>query len=281
MTHILPFTFGIPLLPRACARDWPMVERLLGLALTSALAQTDQRFNVIVAGHERPQCLPEDARVSFLRADWPVEAVRPDNRDRGRKTDLINRHVLDHGGGLLMFLDADDWVDTRLVGTARSHIGPNDAAGVIQNGYAVDFRRLKAAPLPHPDIFDGSFHRICGSSVVLKLKPDDPDPVRRDPNRLLHEHYRVVETAADAGFGLARLPVLGCYLVNTSDSHSEVHGPYAEWRREFNEGVNRLGRRLDDAFTARFGLDLHRLRAPIHGHRFESRPAEAGWAPSC
>ena len=30
-----PFTFGIPLIARAATRDWPLVEALLDLTLTS------------------------------------------------------------------------------------------------------------------------------------------------------------------------------------------------------------------------------------------------------
>lgn len=260
MTEAIPFTFGIPLLPRACARDWRLIEHLLGLTLRSVFAQTDQRFRVILAAHDRPRCLPDDPRVTVLQADWPVEAIRPDNLDRGRKTHAVNSHVLEHGGGLLMFLDADDWVDARLVETARAMIGADQAAGVIETGIVADFKTLRAAPLPHPDIFDRAFHRICGSSAVFRLRPDHTDPLRRDPYRRLHEHDRLVETACEAGLGLARLPVSGCYVVNTSDNHSETHGPHEQWRTQFNQAVNHVGRPIDQALAARFGLALGALR---------------------
>ena len=44
-------------------------------------------------------------------------------------------------------------------------------------------------------------------------------------------------------------------MVNTAANHSEVHGPFAEWRRLFNEAVLRDGLPADDRFLARFGLD--------------------------
>ncbi|WP_274426293.1 glycosyltransferase family A protein [Chelativorans sp. YIM 93263] len=260
----LPFTFAIALLPRAYARNWTSVERLLGLTLSSVFAQSDQDFHVVIAGHDRPSNLPDDPRVIFLQADWPAEPVRPDNLDRGRKAYAINAHVLERGGGLLMFLDADDWVDARLVEVARSTLGPEHSAGVIDKGYAVDYQNLRAAPLPHTEVFDGEFHRVCGSSVLLSVQPDHPDPLRRDPYQILHEHYRVLEIADEAGLKVARLPVSGCYLVNTSDSHSEVHGPYAEWRRLFNEAVNRVGKPIDERFLARFGLANEQLHADLN-----------------
>lgn len=261
MSFPLPFMFGIPLLPRACARHWPRIEALLDLTLTSVLAQTDQDFRIIIAGHDRPQALPDDARIAFVKADWPAEAIRADNRDRGRKTHAINRMVREGGGGLLMFLDADDWVDVRLVEAARSMIGPDHIGGLIDTGFAADFQTLRAAPLPDPCVFAGAFHRVCGSSAVLQLRPGDPDPFRGDPYRALHEHHRLVETAAAHGAELVRLPVSGSYVINTSDNHSEIHGPYTAWRRAFTEAVNRVGFPIDAAFATRFGLGLDHLRA--------------------
>jgi hypothetical protein len=68
---------------------------------------------------------------------------------------------------------------------------------------------------------------------------------------------------------LARLPVAGNYLINTSENHSEVHGPHSGWRRAFTAAVNRQGRAIDDATAARFGLSLDQIRAA--SHRFLSR----------
>ena len=261
MTIPIPFTFGIPLLPRACARHWPRIEALLHLTLTSVLAQTDPDFHVILMGHDRPEELPDDSRITFVKADWPAEPIRADNRDRGRKTHAINRLVLEGGGGLLMFLDADDWVDVRLVETARSMIGSDHVGGLIEAGFAADFQTLRAAPLPDSGIFPGAFHRICGSSAVFQLRPGDPDPLRGNPYPVLHQHHRLVETAKAHGAELVRLSVAGSYVINTSDNHSEVHGPYTDWRRTFTAAVNRIGFPIDEAFAARFGLGLDRLRA--------------------
>jgi hypothetical protein len=255
-----PFTFGIPLIARASARDWPLTTALLGLTLASVRAQTDQDFRVVIAGHDRPDLPFADGRVRFLGIDWPAGPVRSDNLDSGRKKHAISRLVLENGGGLLMFLDADDWVDVRLVEEARASIGPRHVGGLIAAGFATDFRTLRAAALPHPRLFDGEFHRICGSSTVAQIEPDAADPLRRDPCRVLHEHYRWIEVAREHGAELARLAVSGNYLVNTSGNHSEVHGPYAAWRRRFNRGVSRQGSGIDAAFAARFGLHLEQVR---------------------
>lgn len=256
-----PFTFGIPLISRRGARNWALVEALLGLTLASVFAQTDQDFRIVLAGHDRPRSLPDDPRVTFLEADWPADSPRADNLDSGRKKHAINAHVLARGGGLLMFLDADDWVDVGMVAVSRSRIGLRHVGGLVAEGYATDLRTLRAAPLPHARVFDRAFHRICGSSTVLCLRPEEDHPLRRDPHADFHEHYRWPEIAAAHGVELAQLPVIGNYLVGTSENHSEVHGPFADWRRAFTEAVNREGEAIGGASAARFGLGLAAIRA--------------------
>lgn len=256
MPALLPFTFGIPLLPRACAGDWSRIETLLDLTLRSVLAQTDADFRVLIAGHDRPEQLPDDPRIQFLQAEWPAEGVRSDNLDRGRKTQMINCNVRDTEGGLLMLLDADDWVDRALVEASRATISPDQVGGLIDAGFAVDFRSLRAAPIPHPHIFDQPFHRICGSSSVLKIEPGNSTPLHADPYSILHEHYRLPEAAAAHHGKLASLPVLGAYLINTSENHSETHGPFVDWRRVFTDAVNRWGEPLNQSLAGQFGLDF-------------------------
>jgi len=262
-----PFTFGIPLLPRQCASNWARIECLLTLTLTSLLAQTDQDFHIVVAGHDRP-VLPKDPRIEFLQVDWPALPQRSDNLDRGRKVFAINDLVMRRGGGLLMFVDADDWIDTQLVEHARALIGGSNAVGgVVVSGYAIDFRTLRTAALPDQNVFPGPFNKICGSSTVAMLRPQERDPLRRDPHTIMHEHYRWTELAQELGAPLVELPVHNAYLINTAENHSELYGPFAAWRREFIAAVNRVGFRADSDFMARFGLNGAEVRAA--SRRFE------------
>ena len=92
-----PFIFGIPLIARAAARNWPLVQALLELTLTSVHRQTAQDFHIVIAGHDRPDLPLDDARTT----DWPAEAVSADNLDSGRKKHAINELVLARGGGRL------------------------------------------------------------------------------------------------------------------------------------------------------------------------------------
>ncbi|WP_132254066.1 glycosyltransferase family A protein [Methylobacterium segetis] len=249
-----PFTFGIPLIAREAAADWPLVTALLGLTLASAAAQTDRSFRIVIAAHDEPPlpCLAD--RTTILAADWAAADVRADNLDSGRKKHAIARHVLAQGGGLLMFLDADDWIDRHLVEIARATIPPDALGGYIAEGFAADVRSLRATPLPDPEIFDGAFHRLCGSSIVARLIPDSADPLRRDPHAALHEHYRWPETAHERGAKVVRLRATGAYVINTSANHSETHGPYSAWRRDMSARVGRTGFPFDEAFLSRFGL---------------------------
>lgn len=260
MTSVEPFTFGIALIPRRMARDWRHVEALLDLTLESVRAQTAQDFRVVIACHDRPRLAP-DPRITVIEADWPVEDPGFHNRDSARKHEAISEHVSAHGGGLLMFLDADDWVDVCTVETARRLIGPECVGALMDFGLALDFRTLRCAALPHPRIFAREFHRICGSGGVIRLRPDAADPFRRNPKPRLGPHNCWVEHAQAHGGQLTRLPLLGSYLINNAENHSEIHGPYASWREEMIEAVNREGGPLSRGLAARFGLARGRIRA--------------------
>ena len=197
--------------------------------------------------------MPDHPRVTFLEVDWPAQDPGPHNADSGRKKHAISEFALARGGGLLMLVDADDWVDVRLVEAARTMIGHGQIDALIERGVIADFQTLRVATLPHPHVFEGAFHRICGSSSVARLRPDATEPLHRDPCHALRSHHEWVERAQEHGAELVRLPVSGGYLINTSEHHSEVHGPYAAWRRELAACVNREGHTIDGAIAARFG----------------------------
>lgn len=252
------FVFGIPLVARAVAGDWSRVDALLDLALGSVLAQTDGAFEVILAGHDRPPSWDRraagDGRLRFLRAEWAPAAPTGRNDDAGMKKWRIKAAVAAAGGGLLMFLDADDLVDRRLVETARAAIGPEHLGGWVGDGIIVDFPTGRAVALPDARVYNGAFHEICGSSTVARIEPASADPVRRDPHEALGSHHVWPSRAAELGVALVRLPVAGAYLVNTSQNHSESHGPFADWRRRLNAAVAEHGTPLSPELARGFGL---------------------------
>ena len=252
------FVFGIPLIARAVAQEWERVETLVDLTLRSVLAQTDPEFEVLLVGHDRPACWESltrrDPRFCFLQADWNPQEPSPRNDDAGIKKWHIKERVGESGGGLLMYLDADDLVDRHLVEIARAEIRPEHVGGVVDKGVIADFETWRAISLPEPRVYNGRFHELCGSSTIGRIEPDSPDAVRRDPHEALGSHHRWPERANEIGVELAKLPVWGAYLVNTSQNHSEAFGPFAEWRRTLNASVAREGSPLSPDMESRFGL---------------------------
>lgn len=255
-----PFFFGVPLIARAQAPDWGRVDDLLELTLRSVLAQTDRDFSLVLCGHDRPECWGRltrgDARFRFLPANWNPQPVTSANDDGGAKKWMIADTVRRAGGGLLMYLDADDLLDRRTVASARATMQDGPSAAILERGMMLDFRTLRAVALPRPGVYDGPFVSLCGSSTVARVEPDSPEPLRRDPHAALGSHHLWPETAARAGIPLAKLPVWGAYVVNTRLNHSETHGPFADWRRGLAAAIAREGEPLDEAIAARFGLDL-------------------------
>lgn len=250
------FTFGIPLIGRDAAGDWGLVDTLLALTLRSLSAQGDPAFRVILAAHELPPAWAQvagDPRFAVVRADWPVSPPSPANDDGGRKKWLIKQAVRAAGGGLLMFVDADDWVDRDLVRAARATIGPDAVGGVVTAGSAVHWPTLVARRFPMAPLYDGTFDGLCGSSTVGRVDPLGRDPVRRDPHDTLGWHGEWRATAARAGLHLPVLPVAGAYLVGTGASHSERDGPHAAWRRDFSAAIAATGEPLSSEDRWRFG----------------------------
>lgn len=259
------FVFGVPLIARSAAADWRRVDDLLEMTLRSVLAQTASDFTLFMAGHDAPESWSRltrgDRRFRFLRADWDPATPTRANDDGGAKKHMIKQVVRRSGGGLLMFLDADDLIDCRVVDTARSTLSRRHVGGIVAQGIVLDLQTLNAISLPDPRVYQGGFVELCGSSTVARIEPDSPDPVRRDPNEALGSHHRWPEAASLAGVPVARLAVSGAYIVNTEQNHSETHGPHAGWRRDLNAAVAREGRPLDAEAAAGLGVGLDLLRA--------------------
>lgn len=272
------FVFGIPLIARSRAADWERVDALLGLTLCSVLAQDDPDFEVLLAGHDVPPCWPAltagDRRFRFLPARHEAERPTGRNDDAGIKKWAIKEEVTRGGGGLLMYLDADDLVARNTVAAARAGIGPVSVGGVLARGVILDVASGQAAALPDPRIYDGGFHELCGSSTIARIEPTSDDPVRRDPYEVLGSHHVWPERAAEAGLRLDWLEVWGAYLVNSGQNHSETYGSHAEWRRTLNAALLRAGHPFGPDLAARFGLgpdalaSLAASRPPLHGRRF-------------
>ena len=253
---IEPFTFGIPLIARKSSGNWRLVERLFALTLRSVRAQSDGDFRVLLAAHDVParwRTVTADARFGLLQADWPAEQPTVANDDGGRKKWLIKQMVRQCGGGLLMFLDADDWVSSDLVRTTRLTMKPDDVGAIVSDGYALDHASLKVQRFPVGGSFEGAFHELCGSSTIGRVVPDSSELVRLDPHAALGSHHQWLENAIDQNVSLARLATAGMYLVGTGQNHSEEHGPNAGWRKDVAAAVRQSGITISSSLAAKFG----------------------------
>lgn len=253
-----PFVFGIPLIARAVAADWALVDRLLALTLRSVVAQDDDDFQVVLAAHDRPgawDAVADDPRFTLVLADWTPEPPNAPNDDGGRKKWLVKERVRAIGGGLLMFLDADDWVPCDLVAQARAAVTRSHVGGVVSDGVALDWRSGRVARFPLPGPFAGAFHELCGSSTVARVVPDGADELARDPHLVLGSHHQWPARAAELGVALAAIETAGLYMIGTGQNHSEHQSPVADWRRGITEAVRAEGVLLDAATAARFGQD--------------------------
>ena len=257
-----PFFFGVPLIARAVSADWALVDRLLALTLRSVLAQEDRDFRLVLAGHDRPDAwalVEDDPRFELVLAAWTPEPPNAPNDDGGAKKWLVKERVRGAGGGLLMFLDADDWVPRDLVARVREAVTPAHVGGVVSGGMALDWRSGRVARFPLPGPFAGPFHSLCGSSTVARVTPDGPDELARDPHLVLGSHHQWPERAVELGVRLAPIDVTGLYMVGTGQNHSEHQSPVADWRRGITEAVRAEGVPLDGALAAGFGQDLAEL----------------------
>jgi hypothetical protein len=254
-----PFVFGIPLIARDATDDWAFVEHLFGLTLRSVLAQRDGDFRVLLAAHDVPapwRKVEADPRFTFLPADWTAEKPTAANDDGGRKKWLIKQAVGELGGGLLMFLDADDWVSRGLVQAARAAMRPGDVGAILTDGLALDHESGRAATFPVVGAYEGPFHHLCGSSTIGRVVPSSADSFQRDPHAALGSHHEWEERASERGVSLARLTARGMYIVGTGQNHSEHYGPFAAWRRDVTQAVRDRGTPISPALAEEFGQGL-------------------------
>ena len=247
-----PVFFGVPLIARAVSPNWLRIERLFGLMLNSILAQSDPDFRLFLAAHEAPtpwQRVAGDPRFALIKASWPPEPVTAANDDGGRKNWLIKQAVRERGGGLLMLVDADDWVNRDLIRILRQTVQQEHIGAVVADGYALDYQSRRLTAFPVKDVFEGAFHELCGSSVIARLGPTDA----ADPYVALGSHHEWETRAETTGLKLARLSTSGVYMVGTGQNHSETQGPFASWRREVTAAVRRSGMLLTTEFAEDFG----------------------------
>lgn len=262
---IARFTFIVPLMSRAVANDWPNIERLFGKTMQSLLNQNDPRFEIIVAGTDRPSTLPSDLRVTWISvpakqvSDW-----RGAINDAGCKRQVAAWEFARRGAGYLMFVDADDLVNRGIVRHVRRN--PSESGFVMRRGLAFDGKNERLARI-EPERKDGlDFSTVCGTSVILNLAVDDvgkgPSKSGTRYQRLFAEGHFGFERALHAeGKSPAEIPFPGViYVVNTGDNVSTTRATAESAKRraqirKFDTCRASNPTRVQDWHQGQFGLD--------------------------
>ncbi|EAR49558.1 hypothetical protein OG2516_04326 [Oceanicola granulosus HTCC2516] len=254
--------FIIPLISRARAYDWGVVQRHLRATLGALRAQTSPRWRALVCCQDRPEEVAFDGQVSFLPF-VAADVVRDETAvvfDNHAKKDLMLDHLAaTHGGdGYVFQLDADDLLHPRLV---EHIVADNNGAGYwIERGYMYDVARDRLAYLGPKRLrypFGHTFLRECGSSSALRFD------FRRDARCLetIRDRGKHAEVPARmAAHGLAMTPVpfpAALYLVGHGENMRQRRGKLGAKMRYMrrNRLLPRAARRVRNEFRLRALLE--------------------------
>lgn len=165
--------FAVPLISKEAAMDWGAVTYALHQTLNSIFNSSDSRFRVIIACHDIPE-VPTvfDGRVQFLQLDTPVPRRgrgAPERKERGldksRKRMRVGQYLRGCEAGHVMFLDADDLIDYRLVRYVHEESAANGYS--VRRGYQFDVASQELW------LVDDIFNQVCGSCAIFWFNGDD------------------------------------------------------------------------------------------------------------
>lgn len=225
----VPFFFCIPFKPKARSSDWQLTENLLSETLRSIFFQKDSDFEVLIAGHDRPN-IPElsDPRVTFIQVDLPVPASGEEGKgDQVRKMHILGAIVGGKGGGYLMTVDSDDLVDRRIVEYVRKD--KHKVGYMVRAGYIYDTQANVMGEFPHATRVNQLWSN-CGTCAIFRFAPADlptlaVGKVDIEPGGTMFEklkgHRRWESQMMAAGRYMSTLPFRGViYRMNTGNNAS-------------------------------------------------------------
>ncbi len=205
--------FLIPLVRKSQVNDWALVEMNLQKTLSSFLAQTNENWQVIICGQDRPNILV-DPRVQF----HPFENKMQGN-DKWAKleklVDLLPNFA--HSDSYVMTFDADDLAHNDLVETfisSQSKTGYLIDHGIVHDVSRGTYGQAGHATLKNP--FRKPFWKLCGSCSAFRYCIDEREIfVKFMKELVLHEHRMFPYLAKLSGRKLTRLTTnLICYEIN-------------------------------------------------------------------
>ncbi len=212
-------TFGISLVSKRVAADWPSVENLLAATLRSVFNQSVP-IRVIIACHEAPR-IDEvaDRRVTVQQVGFDIPRFRWEMEiDRMRKAEVLGAALRARGGGWMFLLDADDLVARDL---SRAVLQSGAKAVLVKRGYRLDARTGRYQRLGKLWGKCGSCAAVCWDAAELPVAPLADNPP------LFHEfcdtrHYKLPQFFSGRGWSWKFLYApLVAYVVNHGSNESE------------------------------------------------------------
>jgi hypothetical protein len=232
-------TFGIALMSKRVAADWPSVEKLLAATLRSVFNQSVP-IRVIIACHEAPRIDEAlDRRVTIQHVDFDIPRFRWEMEiDRMRKAEVLGAALRARGGGWMFLLDADDLVSRDL---GKGVLESGAKAVVVKRGYRLDARTNQYQRL-------GKLWGKCGSCAAVRWDVSElPVTPLADNPPLFHEycdtrHYKLPQFFSGRGWNWKFLDApLVAYVVNHGSNESallkttslkwELYFKLAQWRQ--------------------------------------------------
>lgn len=210
--------FLVSLKARASSRDWEDVVRNFRNTLRSIQASTDDRFAIVVAGHDDPREVdPELPAYEFLTANYdPPTDPRRGGHDKYRKRRIAGAWLRGQieQSVRVMFLDADDLVHRDLVRKVMEV--PGRVAFSVDQGYRLDVRYREM------ELRGARFFMVCGSSFVGTFQKHELPTRPADKQAWFSKftkHSRTHILAAEKGLPVHNLgfPAV-VYLINHGDS---------------------------------------------------------------
>lgn len=213
------FVFAISFIPRPVCGNWEMAQVNLRRTIASIRGMSRKDYRIVIACHDTPDLRSiGDSDLELLHAPFPIETdLMRRGADKIRKRRLIGSWLRERVGArgvYVMFLDADDLVDRRLV----EHVlrDDNRRSYIAEKGYIFD----TTTGLLEQRV--ARFYTTCGSCFVCWFGEEDL-PLSFDDADCLYSQFDLHREFKDMAARLGRssdpfpFPAI-VYLANHSES---------------------------------------------------------------
>ncbi len=245
-------TFIVPLKSRAVSSNWQKVQQLFERTLGSICNQTHADFQVIVVGHEKPDCARlQQPQVRWLAATFPPPTSTDTTQTMSDKWRKVGLGLIAANAGqdsFYMIVDADDLISCRLAATTATD--PDAPGWIIRTGYR--YRENSRIVIYDENFNCGTNAIINGNRVTLPRSEAEFDQCIM----LTCGHTGIAAAMAAQGCPLLPLPFPGAvYVFDHGDNDSVSLDSYRTPRSvRFLLGKLRRSRYLGKQLRREFGF---------------------------